>query len=784
MIFGHVAQKVLEQRYLARDHQGNIVETPEEMFRRVAKFIASADSCFGATEKETEETEQSFYDLLTSFRFLPNTPTLINAGRPLGQLSACFVIKVDDSVEGIFQAVKEGALIMKTGGGIGMALSHLRPVGSIVKSTGQPASGPLSFMRVFDVMCETIAQGGVRRGAMMGVLRIDHPDILLFIDAKADKKAFRNFNLSVGITSDFMEALFNSSSYPLVDPQTGEVKAQVDANEVFNRIATRAWETGDPGVLFIDRAKSLDPVDGEEIESTNPCGEQFLAPYDSCNLGSINLKAMLKKENESYHWDFELFQKTIFQSVHFLDNVIEINKYPVEAIKEKTLKNRRIGLGVMGWADALSLMGIPYDSEEAIEEAKKISHYLSETSADASTELARLRGPFPAYEKSRWKTEGRLMRNAATTTVAPTGSLSILAGVAGGVEPFFALAYKRSITAGDFNEIVPTFVENAELMGYDPELLVEQVISKGGSLRQVENAPEELKNCFPVSYDINAEWHVRMQGAWQTYIHNSISKTVNLPRNATVEDVKKIYILAYQEGCKGVTIYRDGSLDTQVLVTHSTLDTSDKEPLKRIFPERPRILRGFTRKYRSAEDSSLYVTVNLDQNCKPVEVFASLSGAGAPAELEAIARLTSISLQYGIPLEVITDQLDNPLCPVTFKLSPDGLRSVANGISRALKEIISRENHNRQNNHTPTFISPVLTFEPLDKDDCEDKYKKIEENGKKDNNIETVMAVYGKERGQVQLEGRGVEFCPECSDPLSYQEGCPTCYNCGWTKCS
>lgn len=784
MIFGHVAQKVLEQRYLARDHQGNIVETPEEMFRRVAKFIASADSCFGATEKETEETEQSFYDLLTSFRFLPNTPTLINAGRPLGQLSACFVIKVDDSVEGIFQAVKEGALIMKTGGGIGMALSHLRPVGSIVKSTGQPASGPLSFMRVFDVMCETIAQGGVRRGAMMGVLRIDHPDILLFIDAKADKKAFRNFNLSVGITSDFMEALFNSSSYPLVDPQTGEVKAQVDANEVFNRIATRAWETGDPGVLFIDRAKSLDPVDGEEIESTNPCGEQFLAPYDSCNLGSINLKAMLKKENESYHWDFELFQKTIFQSVHFLDNVIEINKYPVEAIKEKTLKNRRIGLGVMGWADALSLMGIPYDSEEAIEEAKKISHYLSETSADASTELARLRGPFPAYEKSRWKTEGRLMRNAATTTVAPTGSLSILAGVAGGVEPFFALAYKRSITAGDFNEIVPTFVENAELMGYDPELLVEQVISKGGSLRHVENAPEELKNCFPVSYDINAEWHVRMQGAWQTYIHNSISKTVNLPRNATVEDVKKIYILAYQEGCKGVTIYRDGSLDTQVLVTHSTLDTSDKEPLKRIFPERPRILRGFTRKYRSAEDSSLYVTVNLDQNCKPVEVFASLSGAGAPAELEAIARLTSISLQYGIPLEVITDQLDNPLCPVTFKLSPDGLRSVANGISRALKEIISRENHNRQNNHTPNFISPVLTFEPLDKDDCEDKYKKIEENGKKDNNIETVMAVYGKERGQVQLEGRGVEFCPECSDPLSYQEGCPTCYNCGWTKCS
>lgn len=784
MIFGHVAQKVLEQRYLARDHQGNIVETPEEMFRRVAKFIASADSCFGATEKETEETEQSFYDLLTSFRFLPNTPTLINAGRPLGQLSACFVIKVDDSVEGIFQAVKEGALIMKTGGGIGMALSHLRPVGSIVKSTGQPASGPLSFMRVFDVMCETIAQGGVRRGAMMGVLRIDHPDILLFIDAKADKKAFRNFNLSVGITSDFMEALFNSSSYPLVDPQTGEVKAQVDANEVFNRIATRAWETGDPGVLFIDRAKSLDPVDGEEIESTNPCGEQFLAPYDSCNLGSINLKAMLKKENESYHWDFELFKKTIFQSVHFLDNVIEINKYPVEAIKEKTLKNRRIGLGVMGWADALSLMGLPYDSEEAIEEAKKISHYLSETSADASTELAKLRGPFPAYEKSRWKTEGRLMRNAATTTVAPTGSLSILAGVAGGVEPFFALAYKRSITAGDFNEIVPTFVENAELMGYDPELLVEQVISKGGSLRQVENAPEELKNCFPVSYDINAEWHVRMQGAWQTYIHNSISKTVNLPRNATVEDVKKIYILAYQEGCKGVTIYRDGSLDTQVLVTHSTLDTSDKEPLKRIFPERPRILRGFTRKYRSAEDSSLYVTVNLDQNCKPVEVFASLSGAGAPAELEAIARLTSISLQYGIPLEVITDQLDNPLCPVTFKLSPDGLRSVANGISRALKEIISRENHNRQNNHTPTFISPVLTFEPLDKDDCEDKYKKIEENGKKDNNIETVMAVYGKERGQVQLEGRGVEFCPECSDPLSYQEGCPTCYNCGWTKCS
>ncbi|MBT9164423.1 MAG: Vitamin B12-dependent ribonucleoside-diphosphate reductase [candidate division WS2 bacterium] len=783
MIFGHVAQKVLEQRYLARDHQGNIVETPEEMFRRVAKFIASADTLFGATEEEVKETEQSFYDLLTSFRFLPNTPTLINAGRPLGQLSACFVIKVDDSVEGIFQAVKEGALIMKTGGGIGMSLSHLRPVGSIVKSTGQPASGPLSFMRVFDVMCETIAQGGVRRGAMMGVLWIDHPDILLFIDAKADKKTFRNFNLSVGITGDFMEALFNSSSYPLVDPQTGEIKAHLDANEVFNRIATRAWETGDPGVLFIDRAKSLDPVDGEEIESTNPCGEQFLAPYDSCNLGSINLKAMLKRENGSYHWDFELFKKTIFEAVHFLDNVIEVNKYPVEAIKEKTQKNRRIGLGVMGWADALSLLGLPYDSEEAIEEAKKISRYLSETSADASTELAKLRGPFPAYEKSRWKTEGRLMRNAATTTVAPTGSLSILAGVAGGVEPFFALAYKRSITAGDFNEIVPTLVEDAELKGYDADLLVEQIINQGGSLRKVENAPEELKKCFPVSYDIDSEWHVKMQGAWQTYIHNSISKTVNLPRNATVEDVKKIYLLAYQEGCKGVTIYRDGSLDTQVLMAPRAVEESDKKPLKRIFPERPRILRGFTRKYRSAEDSSLYVTVNLDENCKPVEVFASLSGAGAPAELEAIARLTSISLQYGIPIEVITDQLDNPLCPVTYKLSPDGLRSVANGISRALKEIISRENHNRQN-HTPTLISPVLTFEPLNKDDGEDKYKKIEENGKKESGIETVIAVYGKERGQAQLEGRGVKFCPECSDPLSYQEGCPTCYNCGWTKCS
>ncbi len=795
MKFNDIAIKVLEQRYLARDNTGKIVETPEEMFLRVAKFISSADERFGSSQEEILRLEESFFNLLTSLRFLPNTPTLINAGRPLGQLSACFVLRVDDSVDGIFQAVKEGALIMKTGGGIGMAFSMLRPAGAIVESTGQPASGPVSFMRVFDVMCETIAQGGVRRGAMMGVLRVDHPDILKFINSKGDKKSFRNFNISVALTKEFMEALLHSSPYyNLIEPRSGKVVDTLDATNVFDLIAARAWETGDPGVIFIDRARDMDPVDGEQIESTNPCGEQFLAPYDSCNLGSINLRVMLKNENGFYKWDFELFRKTIYEAVHFLDNVIEVNQYPIEAIKKKTLSNRRIGLGVMGWADALALLGIPYDSDQALQEAEKISYFLTKNSEEASIDLACKRGPFPNINKSKWKKEGKVMRNAATTTIAPTGSLSILAGVTGGIEPFFAIAYKRSITAGDFNEVVPTFVEYLINKGFPQEELVKQVVEKGGSIRKMKEAPEEVKMYFPVAYDVAPEWHVKMQSAWQKYIHNSISKTVNLHRQATVDDVKRVYLLAYQEGCKGVTIYRDSSLDSQVLsVTYepsASLENqkTEKVPLKRIFSVRPRVLRGFTRKFNTGV-GSLYVTVNLGEGNKPVEVFASLSGGGAPAELEAIARLTSIALQYGIPLEVILEQLKNPLCPVTYKLSPDGLRSVAHGINRALSEAIGREEKNaitKKNELKPIISVGVLTGnneeKPVELEDMENKPP----IGFKTNNEEalnTLRETYGDDKMQVQLEGQGVEFCPECGQSLVSQEGCDTCHNCGWTKC-
>lgn len=793
MEFNEVAMKVLEQRYLSRDISGKIIETPEQMFRRVAKAISQADINFGTSQDEIEKLEEKFYNLLTSLRFLPNTPTLINAGRPLGQLSACFVLEVRDSIEGIFQAVKEGALIMKTGGGIGMSFSNLRPAGSIVESTGQPASGPVSFMRVFDTMCETIAQGGVRRGAMMGVLRVDHPDILKFISAKEDKKSFRNFNLSVALTKEFMDALLERSpKFNLKFPKNNRLSDSLDATDVFDLITKKAWESGDPGVLFIDRARELDPIDGEFIESTNPCGEQFLAPYDSCNLGSINLKAMLKKENGVYKWDYNLFRETIYDAVHFLDNVIEVNKYPINEIKEKTLSNRRIGLGVMGWADSLALLGIPYDSNQALEEADKISSFLTTVSEEASMELAKIRGVFPNYEKSKWKKENKPMRNAATTTVAPTGSLSILAGVAGGIEPFYAIAYKRSITAGEFFEIVPTFIEWAKNSNYVVDGLVCEVINAGGSVRKVEDAPDELKLLFPVAYDILPEWHVKMQGAWQKNIHNSISKTVNLPKDATVDDVKRIYLLAYQEGCKGVTIYRDSSLDTQVFSTSKATEESkgkekEKPTLKRIFAERPRVLRGFTRKYRTGV-GSLYVTVNLEGGVVPVEVFASLSGGGAPAEVEAIARLTSIALQYGIPQEVIVEQLKNPLCPVTYKLSPDGLRSVAHGISRAILEATDRgENiQNSKNNGLKPSLSLGLSID-VSKNESNESINNLKlpigYDSKDEEAIKVMIDTYGDEKTQVQMEGQGFEFCPSCHKPLVNQEGCNTCFNCGWTKC-
>lgn len=726
------AMRVLEKRYLIKDSQGKVIETPEEMFRRVAKHIASAELLYNP-KADVSSWEQKFYELMTNLEFLPNSPTLMNAGRELGQLSACFVIPIDDSMESIFDAVKYTALIHKSGGGTGFSFSRLRPEKDRVGSTGGIASGPISFMRAFDTATDVIKQGGMRRGANMAILNVDHPDILNFITAKKDPKALTNFNLSVAVTDEFMRAVEQDTEYNLINPRTKEIEGKLKAREVFNKMVDMAWRTGDPGIVFLDQINRYNPTPVlGKIESTNPCGEQPLLAFESCNLGSINLSKMLTQKSKRPQVDYVKLAQTVKTAVRFLDNVIDVNKFPLPQIADMTRATRKIGLGVMGFADMLIQLGIPYDSAEALEIAEKIMQSISEEATKASIELAKERGVFPAFEKSIYNVPGApRVRNASRTTIAPTGTLSIIAGCSSGIEPLFALSYKRHILEGEkLIEVNPYFEEAAKRERfYSPELM--ERLAEGISLKDIENVPEKTKRLFVTAHDITPEWHVKIQASFQKFTDSAVSKTVNFPHDATRDDVAKVYMLAYKEGLKGITIYRDRSRESQVL----TIGKEEKTPEGKLTPrKRPKVTTGVTERVTTG-CGYIYVTVNFDEYgiC---EVFSSLGKAGgcASAQLEAISRLTSLALRAGVDIASVVRHLRGIRCPSITWEEGQAVLSCADAIGSVLQKYIKGE-------------------------------------------IKSSTEDYG-------LIKNWAGQCPDCGGSLVYQEGCHICVSCGYTKCS
>ncbi len=755
------ALKVLEKRYLAKDENGNITETPEEMFDRVARTVAAAEENYKDGD-DAGELAGRFYDMMTNLDFLPNSPTLMNAGRPLGQLSACFVLPVGDSMEEIFDAIKQAAIIHKSGGGTGFSFSRLRPKGATVRTTGGVASGPVSFMKVFNSATEAVKQGGTRRGANMGILRIDHPDILEFIRCKQDNNDITNFNISVGITEKFMDAVQKDEYYPLIDPHTGEVVKTLRAREVFDLIIDMAWNNGEPGIVFLDRMNDKNPTPGAgAIESTNPCGEQPLLPYESCNLGSINLANMLKNDREGYEVDYEKLGTVVHDAVHFLDNVIDANCYPLPQIDEMTKANRKIGLGVMGFADMLYRMGIPYDSNDALELADEVMGFIDAASKDASRELAKKRGVFPNWEKSIFKDVNMPIRNATTTTIAPTGTISIIAGVSSGIEPAFALAFVRKVLDNEeLLDVNPIFKETAADRGFYNESLMRRV-SAAGSLKSLDGIPEDIKDVFVTALDIDPYWHISMQAAFQKHVDNAVSKTVNFPNEAAKDDVRKVYMMAYDMGCKGLTIYRDGSRDTQVLNIGGgdgvKAAGTDEEGGPLIPRERPQITRGITEKVRVG-CGNLYITVNYDENgiC---EVFTNVGRAGGcPSQSEATARLTSIALRSGIDVKELVGQLKGIRCLSTIRQKERDKRINVLSCPDAIARVIEKVMDMKEEESTEDLSH-------ASEEDCGCSRDAADpDNGKEQ---ETYTSV-----------------CPECGSRIEHESGCVICPNCGYSKCS
>lgn len=573
-MFSENAIKVLEKRYFLKDAQGRPLEDVGSLFKRVARHIASIEEKKISTE-EVAKLADDFFNIMYKRDFMPNSPTLMNAGKKNGQLSACFVLPVPDSLEGIFETCKNAALIHKTGGGTGFSFSRLRPANDPVASSCGVASGPVSFMTVYDAATEAIRQGGTRRGANMGMLRVDHPDIELFIEAKRETDRLNNFNISVAITDPFMKALETDAEYDLIHPSTGKPVRRLQARKIFDSIVENAHATGEPGLVFIDRINAHDPVrlhideEGnvvagtEDIEATNPCGEQPLGPGDACNLGSINVAHFVDQSKEDFDW--KRLEDVIKLSVRFLDNVIDANTYPLPFIAGATLNNRRIGLGIMGWAEALIKLGIAYDSEEALTCAESLMQFFQKTAREASIDLASKRGAFPNWPFTDWHEKGIKLRNATVTTIAPTGTISIIAGTSSGIEPLFAISYIRRVLGGtELIEVNPLFAEIAKQRGFYSEELMER-IAKHGTLKDVDGVPDDIKKLFVSSHDISFDWHVRMQAAFQKFTDNAVSKTINFPKEANCDDIEKAYLLAWNLGLKGITVYRDASRQSQVL---------------------------------------------------------------------------------------------------------------------------------------------------------------------------------------------------------------------------
>ncbi len=732
LVLSDNARRVLRRRYLKKDVNGKVIETPEQMFRRVAHHIAGAEKKYGADEKRVKELEEIFFKIMTEFKFLPNSPTLMNAGRRLGQLAACFVLPVEDSMDGIFGALRNAALIHKSGGGTGFAFSRLRPKNSMVGTTGGVASGPVSFMKIFNTATEQVKQGGTRRGANMAILKVDHPDIMEFIYSKRDNRDLNNFNISVGVSDAFMKAVADKSEYDLIDPRDQTHVGKLNAAEVYRALVSRAWKNGDPGIIFLDRINRDNPTPTlGEIESTNPCGEQPLLPLEACNLGSINLAKFVVKNGDGPMIDYEGLKEIVTLSVRFLDNTIDVSRYPLPEITKMVRGNRKIGLGVMGFADMLYQLNIPYDSDEALETADAVMQFIQENAHDASRNLAEEKGVFGNYDQSVYKDRGIKYRNATTTTIAPTGTLSILSGCSSGIEPLFALSFVRNVMDNDkLLEVNPFFEKVAIERGfYSRELM--DTIAKTGSIREIMEIPEDVRQVFATAHDVSPEWHIRMQAAFQRHTDNAVSKTVNLPHDANENDVARVYDLAFELGCKGVTIYRDGSKENQVL--SFTQKEKKEDGFMTAVKERPETLGGFTTKIRTGY-GHLYVTVT-EFDGQPFEVFATIgkSGRSTTAKTEAIGRLVSLALRSGVKVNTIIDQLKG--IGGEYPIFQDGglVLSIPDAISRVLEKAYLT-GKNAPKNH----------------------------------------------KSQYSLMG---EKCPECGQTISFEEGCMMCHFCGFNKC-
>jgi ribonucleoside-diphosphate reductase alpha chain len=784
MMFSKNSLNILEKRYLLKDKNGQIIETVEGLFTRVARDIASAETIYNP-KVNIDRWAQEFYDMMINLDFLPNSPTLMNAGTDIGQLSACFVLPVGDSIEDIFDAVKYAAIIHKTGGGTGFSFSRLRPRNDLVKSTAGVSSGPVSFMEVFDAATNAIKQGGKRRGANMGILNVHHPDIIEFITCKNKLNYLTNFNISVALTDKFMNAVELNEDYDLINPRTNEVIRKESALKVFSLIVESAWRTGEPGIIFIDEINRYNPtIELGLIESTNPCGEQPLLPYESCNLGSINLNNILSLKNGKYAIDFEKLQKITFSAVRFLDNVIDRNKYPLKQIEKISKENRKIGLGVMGFADLLYKLETPYNSEEAVDIAEQLMKSISQYADEASISLAEERGAFANWNKSIYVKENKKFRNATRTTIAPTGTISLIADASSGIEPIFAIAYSRKAMDNYILEYFHPYCREvlSKLPGFSDEIL--KKIEETGSLKNIEEIPQNFQEIFVTAHEIEPTWHVRIQAAFQKYTNNAVSKTINFPNEATREDVENAYLLAYKLKCKGITIYRDGSREGILqtgLSKDKKLDEIDSQEkynkdehgeIKTRKPrKRPIVTLGKTIKIETG-CGHLYVTINEDEHGL-VEVFATIGKAGgcASSQIEAISRLISLSLRSHIDPYAILKQLKGIRCPnPTIKLSENGKTlSCADGIAKAM-EIYLNE---KETLFSGELITNFASLSENYKDISDDVLKNESENEKSEN-----MKIKDIAR---KKEVAGI--CPDCGGVLVQEEGCITCHDCGYSRC-